>query len=206
MFNYLKKLFLTIFGKIKVFKWPMFIVYDPSTYLVKGQQIREILGIIKPGYIIGRGYDNYLDGWFIPGRYSHTAVVATVKPNKQTVIHSMSQGVFEQDILDFLKCDRIVIFKPRNGRSVAVKTARKMIGKGYDFDFETNDDRFYCHELTQYCFPKLEISPVTIGHWWWKREVYTIDSFTESPDLEIVYEFDPKNEKQGRTSNADKKD
>ena len=28
MFNYLKKLFLTIFGKIKVFKWPMFIVYD----------------------------------------------------------------------------------------------------------------------------------------------------------------------------------
>lgn len=62
MFNYFKKLFLTIFGKIKVFRWPMFIVYDPSTYLVKGQQIREILDIIKPGYIIGRGYDNYLDG------------------------------------------------------------------------------------------------------------------------------------------------
>lgn len=195
MFKAIKRLFLTIFGKIKVFKFPMFLVYDPHTYSVRGDQVRKVLDIIKPGYIIGRGYDNYLDGFFIPGKYSHTCIVSKVDPVKQTIIHAMSQGVFEEDILDFLRCDRIIVFKPRSGRMNAVKTARKALGKPYDFDFETDDASFYCHELTRHCYPNLEIEPVQVGHLFWKKQVFTIDSFTSSPDMEVVYEFDPKDGK-----------
>ena len=176
MFKWLKRVFLTMFGKIKVFKYPMFIVYDPHTYAVHGEQVREILRLVKPGYIIGRGYDNYLDGAFIPGRYSHTGIVAMANPDKHTIIHAMSQGVFEQDLLDFLRCDRVVVFKPRTRRTNAVKAARKALGKSYDFDFETGDEQFYCHELSAHCYPSLDVKPMTVGKWFWKREVYTIAS------------------------------
>lgn len=68
--------FLTEFGNIKVFKFPMFIVYDPSYFKMDGMHVRKALDLLKPGDVILRGYDNYLDGWFIDDefKYSHGAV------------------------------------------------------------------------------------------------------------------------------------
>ena len=57
--------FLTVFGNVKVFKWPFFIVYDPSSFSVSGEYILEILRRLKPGDILLRGYDMYLDSYFI---------------------------------------------------------------------------------------------------------------------------------------------
>ena len=58
--NKLKRQFLTCFGDIKVFRWPMFIVYDPGSYLIKGELIREVINLIEPGDILLRKYKNYL--------------------------------------------------------------------------------------------------------------------------------------------------
>ena len=63
-----------MFGDIKVFKWPMFILYDPGSYRVKGEDMREVIQIIEPGDMLVRGYDNYLDGYFIPGYFSHAGL------------------------------------------------------------------------------------------------------------------------------------
>lgn len=30
--------FLTMFGNIKIFKWPMFFIYDPSEYEITGEK------------------------------------------------------------------------------------------------------------------------------------------------------------------------
>ena len=58
--------FLTAFGNIKVFKWPFFMVYDPSYFKMTGDKILEVVSIMKPGDVILRGFDGYLDGKFVP--------------------------------------------------------------------------------------------------------------------------------------------
>ena len=68
---------LAIFGDIKVFKWPMFILYQPQGYGMKGPDVREVLRCIKAGDILLRGYNNYLDGYFIPG-FFHFHIVRRV--------------------------------------------------------------------------------------------------------------------------------
>jgi len=119
---------LKVFGDIKVFKWPLFIVYDPGSYKVKGRDAREILDIVQPGDILLRGYDNYLDGLFIPGKFSHAGLYVgevtdtdlhklsndsneLFHTGKQMVVHAMAEGVFIQDVLDFARTDRMVILR-----------------------------------------------------------------------------------------------
>jgi len=38
--------FITAFGNIKVFKFPMFVVYDPTFFLMTGEKIVEALSIL----------------------------------------------------------------------------------------------------------------------------------------------------------------
>lgn len=171
--------FLNFFGDVKVFKFPMFVVYDPGSYLVKGEDAREVINLIKPGDILVRGYINYLDGYFIPGFFSHAGLYlgevketdrAYVKPGQddrfrtgeQMVIHSMAEGVFMEDIINFCRCDYMVILR-RNpavesdkGKQLTFdtifKTALGNLGKGYDFKFDFSDfTKVSCTELVYVC-------------------------------------------------------
>jgi len=195
MFGWLKRKLLTIFGKIKVSKYPMWISYSPTTYKVRGEHVRAAIEVLKPGYVVGRGYDGYVDGWFIPGEYSHTGICTKNNEKEQFIIHSMAQGVFQQDLIDFLKCDRFVIFKPRKFCQKAVQIAKSLVGKKYDFDIKDGNDAYYCHEMTAACFPNLNIEEVKVGL---GKKAYTIDSFINSKDFEIVYEYNPNKEKYGQ--------
>ncbi|MEC5207861.1 hypothetical protein QF022_002817 [Vogesella perlucida] len=65
MFRPLQKQAMTLLGKLKYFSKPPIIVYDPSSYKVKGADVRELLGVLQPGDILLRAYDGYLDSWFI---------------------------------------------------------------------------------------------------------------------------------------------
>ena len=121
--------FLKLFGDLKVFKWPMFIIYDPSSYQVKGADIRQVLKIAKPGDIFVRGYKNYLDGYFIPGYFSHAGLYlgevlaaheelivhpkgkALFRTGEQIVVHAMAEGVFMEDLLDFCRCDYMALLR-----------------------------------------------------------------------------------------------
>ena len=127
--------FLTVFGDLKVFKFPFFFLYDPGSYLVKGEDMREVIRTVEPGDILLRGYGNYLDGYFIPGYFSHVGlylgkvdkdqldsiwsdeyapldhVKGLVKNGEQMVIHAMAEGVFMEDILNFCRCDYMAILR-----------------------------------------------------------------------------------------------
>lgn len=121
--------FLTRFGDIKVFRWPMFLVYDPGSYKVKGEQMREAMKAIRPGDILLRRYDNYLDGYFIPGYFSHVGLYlgevtaahrALVPPGmrdtlalgEQVVMHALAEGVLIEDFLNFCRCDGLLVLRP----------------------------------------------------------------------------------------------
>jgi hypothetical protein len=126
--------FLTVFGDIKIFKGPLFFLYDPGSYLVKGEDMREVIKVVEPGDILLRGYTNYLDGRFIPGYFSHVGFylgpvyreqlasgwsdentpldqLKGLKTGEQMVIHSMAEGVFMEDLLNFCRCDYMAIFR-----------------------------------------------------------------------------------------------
>ncbi|MEZ5535614.1 MAG: YiiX/YebB-like N1pC/P60 family cysteine hydrolase [Thiolinea sp.] len=124
--------FLRMFGNIKYYPWPLFFIYDPKGYQVRGYEVREVINCIQPGDIVLRGYDKYLSGAFIPGYFSHAGLyVGPVKaedalqidpplseqqqdyfvPGEQMVIHAMAQGVFMEDIIDFCRCDRMLILR-----------------------------------------------------------------------------------------------
>jgi len=170
--------FLKIFGDIKIFKFPFFLLYDPGSYKVKGHEIRQVIESIKAGDIMVRGYSNYLDGYFIPGFFSHAGLYlgTTGKNNvvvpdcieskfyegKQVVIHSMAEGVFMEDVINFCKCDYLLILR-RNPKvepevnfeddfKLVFEKAMKNLGKEYDFKFDFSDiGNLSCTELVYVC-------------------------------------------------------
>ncbi|MFN0213458.1 MAG: YiiX/YebB-like N1pC/P60 family cysteine hydrolase [Saprospiraceae bacterium] len=178
LFAYLRNRFLEFFGDIKVFKFPFFLLYDPGSYKVKGFEIRYVIDNIQPGDIVVRGYSNYLDGFFIPGFFSHTGLFLgeTHKGNlllpdvieskfyegKQVVIHSMAEGVFMEDIINFCKCDYLLILRRSteiessseidSSFTAIYENALKNLGKGYDFKFDfSNIHNLSCTELVYTC-------------------------------------------------------
>lgn len=71
----------------------------------------DIISILEPGDIILRGYDNYLDGCFIPDplSFSHGAIYI----GNGKIIHAVAEGVSETNVIEFTRCDRIAIFRPK---------------------------------------------------------------------------------------------
>ena len=129
MLTKIKNGFLKIFGDIRIFKWPFFLVYMPQGYLVKGEDVREVIETIKPGDIVIRGFKDYLDGFFIPGVFTHAGIYlgelgdsdkenlsplcqeSGFKKGKQMVSHAMAEGVFLEDIINFCRCDYMLILR-----------------------------------------------------------------------------------------------
>jgi hypothetical protein len=126
--------FLTIFGDLKVYRWPMFMLYQPLGYQVKGEDIREVLESVRPGDILVRGYRDYLDGHFIPGYFSHVGLYlgalteadrppgseanpsrnkpqAGFRGGKQMMIHALAEGVILEDIINFCRCDYMAVLR-----------------------------------------------------------------------------------------------
>ena len=179
VFDKIYNCFLTFFGDLKVFKFPMFIIYDPGSYKVKGEDIRQVIKIIRPGDILVRGYINYLDGYFIPGFFSHAglylgAVVQSdakelnpgqlqdFRTGEQRVIHAMAEGVFMEDIINFCRCDYMAILRRRpeieseESKKINFEyvfhNALQNLGKQYDFKFDFSDfTKLSCTELVYAC-------------------------------------------------------
>ena len=187
--------FLTAFGNVKVFSWPMFLVYDPDDYAVSGKQVLDIIDVIQKGDIILRGYTKYLDGYFIPDKlaFSHGAIYI----GDGKIIHAVAEGVSETNVVDFTRCDRIAIFRPKKGQSKAISTAKKFLKNKvpYDFGFKKNVSALYCFELCAECYPKLDIPRQTASKFFGllkKKDVFLAESFFKSKDLRCIYHYNPK--------------
>ncbi len=154
--------FLTIFGDIKVFKFPMFIIYQPKGYRVTGKETENVLNVIQDGDILVRGYYDYLDGKIIKGFFSHAGFYY----GEHKVIHAIAEGVVEEHIIDFCRCDYLAIlrFLPEDITSEDIKIAQQnaleIVGYKYDFEFDGGDNELYCTQAVLRIWNhKLKVTP-----------------------------------------------
>lgn len=153
-----KKAFLSNFAHIKIFPYPMFVVFDPTTYAVKGHHYYEARRLIKPGDVLLRSYEKFLDGYFIPGNYSHAAIYLGGEEEK--IIHSMTPNVQYTDLCTFMRCDNFAIIRAGisdEHTQRAIDRAISKLGVPYDYDFvfekeDSTSRHFSCSELVHYAF------------------------------------------------------
>ena len=186
MFYNIKKKLLTIFGDIKIYPYPCFVVYCPDTHSVKGPEIRQAMDMVQIGDLILRKYVRYLDGYFIPGEYSHTGIYI----GNGIMIHAIAEGVVACDIIDYLRCDAFIILRPSSGQEEAVSRVIKWKGKEYDFSFKANDDKMYCHELAASAYKELNIKMVVGKVIWFLKTPpsYLSESFLSNANFETILE------------------
>lgn len=192
----LKEKLLSIFGDIKLIPWPLFIYYQKGDYYsVSGEDTNKILDVIMPGDVIIRGYDSYLDGYFIPGEYSHSGIYV----GDGYVVHAVAEGVRKDTVIDFCRCDRVSVLRPSKGQDTAIARALSWIGKPYDFDFTEGESAFYCHELTARAYSELSIDKVVPYFWFIKfkkaEKRYLAESFIASADFRKILEINYRRHK-----------
>ena len=191
MLKRLKRILLDILGDIKIYRYPFFMIYDPTTFRIKGHHTRQAMDLIEPGCIIMRKYVNYADGFFIPGKFSHSGIYV----GEGKVVHAVSGGVEFIDIIDFLRCDGFGILMPKDKEAAAraVERAVNWIGTPYDFDFTDGDDAFYCHELTARCYGEFHLKKHEIRILGFRlKPRYTCDSFLECTEFDPILENIPQ--------------
>lgn len=175
LFKNAKQGLLTVLGKMRVSWQPFWISFAPAGYKVKGWEIRRAMNILQPGDVVCRRYTCYVDGWFIPGRFSHSGIYI----GDGLMIHAFGDGVQKTDIIDFLRCDGFAILRPTkeaairamttvdehgckvlaDGDSIvdkAVWIAKSYLGYAYDFNFDIcedykNQDEVQNRTKTVYC-------------------------------------------------------
>lgn len=196
----LKSRLLTIFGDIQVYPWPMFVIYNPKSYKMTGAKCREVLDLVQPADVLLRGYDRYLDSFFIPlgeSKCSHSGLYV----GGGKVIHAVAEGVKQDDILDFCRADRVCVLRPRipaPDKALAMLTAKALLGRPYDFNFDTSDtdagpgrkSRYFCHEFTKTCFRTIKIEKRVGKSRFLKIRspaLYLADSFYANPAFERIY-------------------
>ena len=152
----LQSKFLEYFGRVKVSKFPPFLYISPVSFALKGIHYYESIQDLEPGDILLRGFDDYLDGFFIPGKYSHAGLyIGKMGLGVRQVIHAMSPDVQMTDLVTFMRAERIAVIRPNvseSDRQNAVTRAMGNLGKPYDYDFvfeeqDSVDSRFSCSEL-----------------------------------------------------------
>jgi hypothetical protein len=185
-----KRFVLTIFGDIKIFKWPFFVIYQPTSFRIKGADTRNIMNCIQPGDVIMRAYNDYLDGYFIPkgeSGCSHSGLYV----GDNMVVHSVAEGSSLIDIIDFCRADKIIVLRPSNGQEWAIEHAKKCADANipYDFNFEPGPGKYYCHEFTASCYPQLNIKPLSrkVFGFISSPKAFLADSFYVNSNLTKIY-------------------
>jgi len=186
--------FWKIVGNTKVFRYPVWFVYDPDQPKVDGSHMLKLMEVAKPGDILMRGWRHYLNGYFIPGDYSHGGIYL----GNNEVLHAVPQGVCRCNVIDFINADRICLLRPKKHVSIAVETALMLESRHlpYDYKMTKGDEALYCFELCAECYRRLanieKVQPKLLGGLIKRSEPAWLSfSFLNSPDFYTVMEFNP---------------
>jgi len=139
-------------GNLYLNTYPFWLTYKPKHHKVKGTEVRQIIENIKVGDILLQRHDGYISTIAIPGFWCHAAIYI----GGGKIIHAVGQGVCEEDLLDFCRCDSICILRVNDeDKESAIKIAHQMKTDGlqYDYKFQSDDGQtVYCTEFVDRCY------------------------------------------------------
>lgn len=124
-------------------------IHAPFTHKrMTSEDYRSMKALMKPGDILITSTRGELTTILIPGFWSHNAIVV----DENSCVEAIGLGVVKTDLIDFiLTRDYAVLMRPKNMsdeqlQKVADFTISK-IGAMYDYEFESDNEQFYCSEL-----------------------------------------------------------
>jgi len=173
------KMVIKVADRMQVFPTPPFVCFCSLAPKTKGEELDHLMSLIKAGDVILTRWDRYVTSKAVPGFWSHCGIVST----KKKVIHAALEGVVEHHILDFLRVDQVMVLRLEGDETTAkhkkaIKNARAMIGKDYDFIFDGKDSKaVYCFELVARSYPQIEA----------KKRILAKD-IIETPGFEIKHD------------------
>lgn len=164
---------------------PFWFTINSTGYQLKGEHYRQLKPLLQPGDILIRRFEGYIDKWFIPGFWNHAGIYIGDDGNKpEQIVHAMSEGVIQEDLLNFLRTDHLLVLRSLTNPDKAVQLAKEIVGRPYDFGFDFLDThRFSCTELVAYCHPG-----VTSGRKRFFRTIVVADDFEASPKLQKIWD------------------
>ncbi|MHA2279954.1 MAG: YiiX/YebB-like N1pC/P60 family cysteine hydrolase [Promethearchaeota archaeon] len=141
--------------------------------------------MIQPGDIVIRRFEGYIDKWFIPGFWNHAGLYIGDDSDKpEQVIHAVSEGVIQEDLLNFMRTDYMLILRAPAGKEEAISKAKSIVGQPYDFGFDFVDtNRFSCTELVAYCYPGIVEGKKRFG-----KKTIVADDFYNCGKLQRVWD------------------
>jgi hypothetical protein len=147
----IKKWLIKNIADIRLYKGGI-ILFGDSHYRMKGPDVRDIINALQPGDVLLRRYDHYLGSHLTPGYYSHAAIYV----GQDEVAHMLADGICKEDILTFCRTDAVAVLRCMSPgmAEAAVIEANYWLAKGvdYDYEFEAEDEEFYCTEFVWVCF------------------------------------------------------
>jgi len=178
-----------VFRFIGDIKWsgikrPFWFTVNAVGYGLKGEHYRQVREIIQPGDILIRRFEGYIDKWFIPGFWNHAGVYIGDDGDKpEQVVHAVSEGVIQEDFLNFMRTDHMLILRAPSGADKAIELAKSVVGAPYDFGFDFKDtNRFSCTELVAFCYPGIVKGKKRFG-----KETIVADDFFNCEQLTEVW-------------------
>lgn len=115
--------------------------------LITPQQIAALKEKLEPGDILLERREWYLSNIGLPGYWPHAALYV----GDGQVIEAVSEGVILNTLEHSADADAVVVLRPRldaSRRQEAVKRARELLGRPYDYDFDfRTDSAIVCTEL-----------------------------------------------------------
>jgi hypothetical protein len=117
---------------------------------------------ILSGDILVKGYNGYLDGLVRPGKYHYAGIYV----GDGLVCYMTSDGVEVIDIIDFCRCDRIIVLRMEDINDkfeIIDRVLRRCnqfidITNRYVCQFSNISHRIYSPELIDMCWLELELS------------------------------------------------
>jgi len=179
-----------VFRFIGDIKWsgiqrPFWFTINAVGYKLKGEHYREIVNLIQPGDILIRRFEGYIDKWFIPGFWNHAGLyIGNDEEKIEQVVHAVSDGVIQEDLLNFMRTDHMLILRAPEKTQEAIEKAKSIVGSPYDFGFDFSDtNRFSCTELVSYCYPGLVVGSKRLG-----KQVIVADDFYKCIRLKKIWD------------------
>ena len=150
----LPKWLIKLSGELYLHNYLFWFIYRPHHYALSGPDVRKVLDAVRPGDILLRRYDGYVNTLFTPGFWGHAALCVST----EDVIHAVGIGVVREDLITFCRTDSVAVLRVRDATpsmiegALACAQTHEKERTAYDYQFSDKNHAVYCTELVNVCY------------------------------------------------------